>query len=113
MFSLMKQAWYSRTYSRSTDPFWYSEYCNDYTKKGEGDFTIFSEIEDWMEARIDRAIAKFEGKELIDKWHTGHCSVYDIGKKTLDLIPNETGRRYSFSLENAIATGKIACRRVE
>ena len=113
MFSLMKQAWYSRTYSRSTDPFWYSEYCNDYTKKGEGDFTIFSEIEDWMEARIDRAIAKFEGKELIDKWHTGHCSVYDIGKKTLDLIPNETGRRYSFSLEDAIATGKIACRRVE
>ena len=100
MFDLMRAAWYSRTYDRSTVPFWYSEFYNDYTRKGEGDFTVGTEAEEWMEARIDRAIARFAGKGVVDMWHTGHCSVYDIGEMTLDLIPNETGRRHSFRLDD-------------
>ncbi|MBR4698120.1 MAG: hypothetical protein IKP18_06760, partial [Candidatus Methanomethylophilaceae archaeon] len=69
--------------------------------KGEGDFTVDMVAEDWMEARIDRAIARFAGKGVVDMWHTGHCSVYDIEEKILDLIANETGRRHSFELEDS------------
>lgn len=101
MFAALKTAWYSRTYDRSTVPFWYSEFYNDYTRKGEGDFTVDMIAEDWMEARIDRAIARFAGKGVVDMWHTGHCSVYDIEEKTLDLIANETDRRHSFELEDS------------
>ncbi len=98
MFDALRRAWYSRTYDRSTVPFWYSEFYNDYTRKGEGDYTVDMPAEDWMEARIDRAIARFAGKGVVDMWHTGHCSVYDIEEGTLDLIANETGRRHSFVL---------------
>ncbi len=98
MMSLLSEAWYSRTYDRSTVPFWYSEYYNDYTRKGEGDFRVGMEAESWMEARIDRAIKKFDGKGVVDMWHTGHSSVYDISDGTLDLIANETGRKHFFRL---------------
>ncbi len=100
MLGLMRQAWYSRTYDRKTDPFWYSEYYNDYTAKGDGDFGLGDVPEDWMVARIEKVLSRFEGKDVVDMWHTGHCSVYDVEKRTLDLIPNETGRRHSFRLSD-------------
>ncbi len=101
MMRLLSKAWYSKTYDRSTVPFWYSEYYNDYTRKGEGDFRVGMVAEDWMEARIDRAIKKFDGKGVVDMWHTGHSSVYDISDGSLDLIANETGRKHSFRLGNS------------
>ena len=100
MLDLMRQAWYSKTYDRSTDPFWYSEYYNDYTAKGDGDFGLGDEPQDWMVERIEKVLSRFEGKDVVDMWHTGHCSVYDVEEKTLDLIPNETGRRHFFKLSD-------------
>lgn len=62
------------------------------------DTTISSPVEDFTPV-IDAAISKFEQHERTGQtWYTTHAPIYDLGNKTLTLIPHETGLEYMFGI---------------
>lgn len=79
---------YTKTYERSTDPFWKTEYVG---KFGELDLTIHDPIEKF-EYIIDQTIYFYENRTRFDEyptWQTVYTSIYDLEEKKVYITSQE------------------------
>lgn len=94
MIELMKSVIFTKTYTELENP-WYSEFNG---KHGEpyGDLTKDSTPEEY-EPIVAAARAAYAERERDGAtWQTVHASVYNRDKRKLIVIPQESGRQYSF-----------------
>jgi len=105
MKDLMEKVNYTKAYDPNSDMTWYTEFAEDSLtalNRGEkaikGDYSkggAYAEV-----LRYEMETYKTTTRTSEEKgWHTVHTSVYDIEKKTLSVIPQETSKSYDFSLE--------------
>ncbi len=105
MFDLMKSVWYTKAYTRETDPFWYSEFCGNWAADGWGDLTKDTPHGQYDQL-VDKYIGIFESRERGGKtWQTVHTSVYDIANRTLAVASQESDSVYRFRLRGNIYDG--------
>lgn len=99
MMSVMRKALYTKAYSRETTPFWYSEFCGDWTEQGWGNLTKDTPTSQY-EPLVDKYIEIFNGRQRDGKtWQTVHTSVYDIEHRELIIAPQEGGNQYRFRMD--------------
>lgn len=98
MQALMNNVLYTKAYTRETDPFWYSEFCGDWTAAGWGDLTKDTPHEQY-DPLVNKYIEIFENRERDGKtWQTVHESVYDLNSRELTVVPQESGNVHHFRL---------------
>lgn len=97
MLDLMKEVWYSRSYTQ-TDPAWLSEdYGTVYNEKGEV-FGRSSDLEDFRKV-LEEEQARFIGRTRDGTtWQTVHTSLFNLEDRSLKVIAQENGELFTFSL---------------
>lgn len=95
----MSSVKYTKTYSKSTNPMWLSEFA-------EGDLTIYNNADDYNNI-INDAVELFNHRDRKTAltWYTAHTSIYDLSNKKLTVFVGEDyDSKYEFKLN---ALGKI------
>ena len=85
----MQAVRYLKSYEKTTEPFWYSEFTGDYTASQLGDLTIYSRPEDFSEILkiVEERYRRFQRDGSI--WITTHTAIYDIEARRLYLYLEE------------------------
>ena len=98
MISLMRSVLYTKTYDDDVN--WYSEFAGDWGEKF-GNLTKDSLPEEY--APIMQYARKLYRNRKRDgaTWQTVHTTVYNIEKRKMIVIPQESNVRFSFSLTEA------------
>ena len=91
MQALMRDVRYSQTYSRDTEPFWWSEH---YGVDSESDFTINTPHDDpafqaSITELVEAAKVVTTSSNPLVVWDTSYSTVYDIAKKALRITLHE------------------------
>lgn len=96
MAELMDKVRYTRAYSETESPVWYSEFSG--VTERFGDLTKDSTPEEYADilAYVRNLYASRERNGAT--WQTVHSSVYDIQNKSMSVIAQESGVEYSFSI---------------
>ena len=111
MLELMQSVKFSKYYDTNTVPFWYTDYCQDYSEYGMDLVLTSKDIGDPDLSQSLDGAGKF--KEVIEDeidlfnnrkrdgecWIGVHTSVYDFENKTLSVIAQENGKVFKFDIE--------------
>lgn len=93
MLALMKTVRYSRTYDVSAG--WYSEFAGNWPS---GNLTKDTPPEAYLPV-MERYAEIFAHRTRNGAvWHTVHTSVYDLGRKTLTVCPQEREETFTFAV---------------
>ena len=101
MKNLMKRVWYSKAYTRNTDPFWYSEFVSEKLVNKDietGNLTEFDKV-------VDKAVARYGSVDQQKKlrngvdWYTTHTVIYNLKERTLTLTAQENDTEWHFNIE--------------
>lgn len=110
MLALMQSVKFSRYCDTNTVPFWYTEYCGDYSTDeteciltsdeiGEPDLSQSLDKAGKFKSIIADEIEGFNNKiRNGEYWITVHTSVYDFENKTLSIIAQENGSVFKFDI---------------
>jgi len=110
MLELMQKVWFSHYYDTSTVPFWYTDYCGDWSDDkteliltsadiGEPDLSKSLDGAGKFKECIEWEVKTFKKKKRDGEvWISCHTSVYDLENKTLSIIAQESGVARKFSL---------------
>jgi len=90
MIKTMKALWYSNTYNPSTDPYWYTEHCDQEkpsfnVMNAKTNQTVFAEEKAaWEAMYVDEHDKESPNYRSGDTWQTIHTAIYD--KENLSLL---------------------------
>lgn len=96
MLELMSSVNYTKSYDRTMDPFWYSEFYGKFQKYG--DLNIHSAPSDFDGILSDYADHWNERTRDGKYWQTVHTTVYDIPNGKMIIRPEETGNTFEFTI---------------
>ena len=97
MLNLMMSVWYSKAYSEDLYPIWYSEFNGNHSEP-YGNLTKDSPPEAY-EPILELVRGWFaEHKRNGKTWQTVHTSIYNLAEKKMTVIPQETGKMFSYKL---------------
>jgi len=100
MLDLMESVWYSGMYNDQASPLWLSELCSENDVYGLTTDDIRTAPEKFRTAlETERKRYLERSRKKGDTWHTVHTSIYNLFTKTFSVYPQESRRRYDFSLE--------------
>lgn len=100
MKSLMKRVWYSKSYTRDTQPFWYSEFVSEKLVNKDietGNLTEFDKVADDAIARYGTIEQQKKLRNGID-WYTTHTAIYNLKERTLTLTAQENDTEWHFKI---------------
>lgn len=97
MLRLMREVWYSKSYTE-TDPEWLSEEYGTLVNDHGEVFGISSDVEDFRDALEEEAFLFRNRTRDGRTWHTTHTSLYDLDALTLTVIAQESGNVFTFDL---------------
>ncbi|MDO4493954.1 MAG: hypothetical protein Q4C53_08740 [Clostridia bacterium] len=109
MITLMKKAYFTRSYDLYNDNFWYTEFSKgDLTvsNRGEaqlnGDLSKAGDYRETIEKEIAVAKKGDRTAETDKSWQTVHMSVYDTEALELTVVPQEGSLGFKFDLAGRI-----------
>lgn len=102
MINTMKSVWYTKAYSTSQDPIWYSEFVGNWTEQGYGDLTKDSSPSEFT-ALLQKQRQVYNSRQRDGRtWQTVYTSVYDREARKLYIIPQESESIFGFALPSFI-----------
>lgn len=92
---------FTNAYDTDFSPYWYTEFVGDY--ETFGDVTVTSPISAF-EPVVNYAVNEFNHRNRNTKttWQTVHSIVYDMDRKSFELIPQEGNNTYKFNVDDTI-----------
>ncbi|MCQ2285543.1 MAG: linear amide C-N hydrolase [Bacteroidales bacterium] len=100
MKNLMKRVWYSKGYTRETQPFWYSEFVTEKLVNEDietGNLTEFDQVADAAIARYGSIEQQKKLRNGVD-WYTTHTAIYNLKELTLTLTAQENDTEWHFNI---------------